>query len=155
MEKLTLSKLENSNFSKAVNEVYLLTNYNCKQYPDYYKWFYTKSIPRLFSKEGEIYFYLDGFIVVGLTVLKKTELERKICTLLINEEYRKKGYCQELLNSSFDYLETDKPLITIPKKRIEEFQSMITVYDWQESELSNEYFSEEIIFNSKQLTKTK
>lgn len=154
MEKLTLSKLENNNFSKAVNEIYLLTDYNCKQYQNYYKWFYTKSIPRIFDNKGEIYFYLDGFIVVGLTILKKTELERKICTLLINEEYRKKGYCKELLETSFNYLETDKPLITIPEKRISEFQNIITSYNWQETEVSDLYLSREIIFNSKQLKKT-
>lgn len=155
MEKLILSKLENNNFSKAVNEIYLLTDYNCKQYQNYYKWFYTKGIPRIFDNKGEIYFYLDGFIVVGLTILKKTKLERKICTLLINEEYRKKGYCKELLETSFNYLETDKPLITIPEKRIKDFQNIITSYNWQETEISDLYISREIIFNSKQLKKTK
>ena len=66
---------------------------------------------------------------------------------MINEEYRKKGYSKEILESAFEYLETDKPLITIPTKRIEEFKSIITAYDWEESKRTDMYLSEEIIFN--------
>ena len=75
---------------------------------------------------------------------------------MINEEYRKKGYSKELLESSFDYLQTDKPLITIPTNRIEEFKSIITTYDWKESIRTDKYLSEEIIFNEpKKLIKLK
>ena len=33
MEKYILSKMKDINFSKAVNEIYLITDYNKKQYP--------------------------------------------------------------------------------------------------------------------------
>ena len=42
MEKYILSTMRDKNFSKAVNELYMLTDYNKKQYPDYFKWFYQK-----------------------------------------------------------------------------------------------------------------
>ena len=148
MEKFILSTMERKNFSKATNEIYLLTDYNHEQYPEYWKWFYNKNIPRIITGTGEIIFYLDGLTVAGLAILKKDEIEKKICTLLINEEYRKKGYGKELLESSFDYLGTDKPLITIPTKRIDEFSKIITAYNWQESTRHNNYYSEEIIFNN-------
>lgn len=148
MEKFILSKMERKNFSKATNEIYLITDYNHEQYPDYLKWYYNTNIPRIITGTGEIIFYLDGLTVAGLAILKKDELESKICTLLINEEYRKKGYSKSLLESSFDYLGTDKPLITIPTKRIEEFTSIIKAYNWQESLKTNEYYTEEIIFNA-------
>ena len=147
MEKYILSEMTRKNFSKAVNEIYLLTDFNHNQYPEYWKWYYQKSIPRVINGQGDIIFYLDGFVVAGLAILKKDIEEAKICTLLINKEYRKKGYGKELLESSFEYLGTSKPLITIPTKRIEEFQKIITAYDWKESIRTNDYFSEEIIFN--------
>lgn len=154
MEKYILSEMTNKNFSKAVNEIYLLTDYNHQQYQNYLQWYYGKSIPRVINKAGEIIFYLDGLTVAGLAILKKDLEEAKICTLLINEEYRKKGYSRELLESSFEYLGTDKPLITIPSKRLDEFQKIIAAYDWKESVRTNEYLSEEIIFNApKQLIK--
>ena len=156
MEKYILSQMNRKNFSKATNEIYLLTDYNHQQYQDYLNWYYTKNIPRVLNGTGDIIFYLDGLTVAGLAILKKDLEESKICTLMIAEEYRKKGYAKELLESSFEYLGTDKPLITIPSNRLEEFSGIITHYDWKESIRTNEYLSEEVIFNSpKSLVKTK
>lgn len=154
MEKYILSQINRKNFSKATNEIYLLTDYNHKQYQEYLKWYYTKNIPRVLNGTGEIIFYLDGLTVAGLAILKKDPDEAKICTLMITEEYRKNGYSKELLESSFEFLGTDKPLITIPSNRIEEFQGIITSYNWQETEKTDIYLSQEIIFNSpKKLTR--
>ena len=148
MEKYILSEMNRKNFSKATNEIYLLTDYNHKQYQEYLKWYYTKNIPRVLDGTGEIIFYLDGLTVAGLSILKKDLTESKICTLMINEEYRRRGYGKELLESSFDYLGTDKPLITIPNNRIEEFKSFIDTYNWQETNRTDIYLSEEVIFNA-------
>ena len=70
MEKFVLSKMHDKNFSKAVNEIYLLTDYNKSQYPEYYKWFFSKNIPRVINGSGDIIFYLDGLEVVGISILK-------------------------------------------------------------------------------------
>ena len=154
MEKYILSNMKDSNFSKAANEIYLLTDYNKLQYPNYYKWYYQKNLPRIIDGNGEIIFYLDAFQIVGLSILKKTLDESKICTFLINEEYRKKGYSKLILEDSYEYLKTEKPLITIPEKRLDEFSKIIKAYGWVASETTNEYYSPEIIFNNpKVLTK--
>lgn len=71
--------------------------------------------------------------------------------MLINEEYRKKGYSKQILEYSFKYLETEKPLITIPEKRIKEFSSIIKAYDWNETSITDEYLSKEIIFNEQKI----
>ena len=149
MEKYILSKMNSKNFSKAVNEIYLLTDYNHKQYQEYLKWYYSKNIPRVLNGTGEIIFYLDGLTVAGIAILKKDEFESKICTLMLDENYRKKGYSKDILEMSFDYLGTDKPLITIPSKRLDEFKSIINTYNWKESCKTNIYLSEEVVFNKK------
>ena len=97
--------------------------------------------------EGEAIFYLDGFQIVGLSMLKKTEDESKICTLLINEEYQRKGYSSLILEDSFAFLGTEKPLITIPEKRLDEFSKIIQAYGWVASETTDSYYSPEVIFN--------
>lgn len=153
MEKFYLSEMQRKNFSKATNEIYLATDYNHEQYPNYDKWYYTKTIPRVMTKHGEIVFYLDGFMLVGLAILKKEIEEKKICTFMILEEYRKKGYSKFLLEESFKYLQTDKPVITIPTKRLDEFSSIINAYDWQETAKTDEYNTEEIVFNASGLIK--
>lgn len=152
MERFILSTMQNKNFSKAVGEIYLLTDYNHKQYPEYYKWFYGKSVPRVLNGTGEIIFYLDAFQVAGLTILKKDQSESKICTFMINEDYRKRGYSKKLLEDSFQFLGTETPLITIPERRLEEFSSIINAYGWTATETINDYYSPEVVFN-KQLIK--
>ena len=146
MEKFVLSEMTDKNFSKAVNEIYLLTDYNKSQYPEYYKWFFFKNIPRVINKTGEIIFYLDGFEIVGISVLKN-DLEKKLCTFMVNPEYRKKGYSKLLLEDSFEYLKTEKPIITIPEFRLDEFSSIINAYEWEKSSVINNYFSKEVEFN--------
>ena len=103
MEKFVLSKMRDKNFSKAVNEIYLLTDYNKSQYPEYYKWFFSKNIPRVINGNGDIIFYLDGLEITGISILKNDD-EKKLCTFMVNPEYRKKGYSKLLLEDSFEYL---------------------------------------------------
>lgn len=153
MEKFVLSEMRDKNFSKAVNEIYLVTDYNKLQYPDYYKWYYQKNLPRILEGKGDAIFYLDGFQIVGLSMLKKDNDEAKICTLLIGEEYRKKGYSSLILEDSFAFLGTDKPLITIPEKRLDEFSKIILEYGWEASKVISDYYSPEVIFNAPKLIK--
>ena len=153
MEKYILSSMEGKNFSRAANEIYLLTDYNKLQYPEYYRWYYQTNIPRILSGEGEAIFYLDGFQIVGLSMLKRTADESKICTFLIDEEYRKKGYSKLILEDSYEFLGTEKPLITIPEKRLDEFSKIIEAYGWVPTETTDEYYSPEVIFNDPKVLK--
>ena len=147
MERYVLSQMSDKNFSKTVAAIYMQTAYNHEQYPEYLKWFYTVNLPRIFKGKGDIIFYLDGLEVVSLSILKNTD-EKKICTLLVNEDYQKRGYSKQILEDSFEYLGTETPLITIPTKRLEEFDKIIDAYQWSESSRTDEYYSEEVIFNS-------
>lgn len=152
MEKYILSQMSDKNFSKAVAAIYMQTAYNHDQYPGYLKWFYTVNLPRIFKGKGDIIFYLDGLEVVSLSTLKNSD-EKKICTLLINEDYRKKGYSKQILEDSFKYLGTETPLITIPTKRLDEFSKIIDAYHWKENDRTDEYYSEEVIFNDPKVLK--
>jgi GNAT superfamily N-acetyltransferase len=147
MEKYVLSTMRDKNFSRAANEIYLLTDYNKLQYPEYYKWYYQTNIPRILDGEGEAIFYLDGFQIVGLSMLKRTDDEAKICTFFIDEDYRKRGYSSLLLEDSFGYLGTESPIITIPENRLDEFSKIIEAYGWVPTETTDEYYSPEVVFN--------
>ena len=104
-------------------------------------------------KASDIALYLDGLEVVGISILKNDD-EKKLCTFMVNPEYRKKGYSKLLLEDSFEYLKTEKPIITIPEFRLDEFSSIINAYGWEESSIIDNYYSKEIEFNGeKQLIK--
>ena len=155
MEKYVLSTMRDKNFSRAANEIYLLTDYNKLQYPEYYKWYYQTNIPRILDGEGEAIFYLDGFQIVGLSMLKRTNDEAKICTFFIDEEYRKRGYSSLLLEDSFGYLGTESPIITIPENRLDEFSKIIEAYGWVPTETTDKYYSPEVVFNSSKVLSRK
>ena len=152
MEKYVLSQMSDKNFSKALAAIYMQTAYNHDQYPGYLKWFYTVNLPRIFQGEEDIIFYLDGLEVVSLSTLKNSD-EKKICTLLVSKDYRKKGFSKQILEDSFEYLGTETPLITIPTKRLDEFDKIIDAYGWAESSRTDEYYSEEVIFNAPKVLK--
>ena len=57
---LRLSEFTRNNFSKAVNELYSLTDFNNDQYPDYLKWFYNTNIPRILNNTGEVIFSIQN-----------------------------------------------------------------------------------------------
>ena len=147
IDLIEVSKLDDRNKNKAIEEVLKLTMFNTLQYPEYLKWYYTKAIPRLFNNTGEIVIELDNFFIKGLSVLKKTENETKLCTLYVDDMYRNNGLGESLLAKSFDILETSKPKLTIPEHNLKQFSHFIDIYDWKSTEIINDYNSTEIIFN--------
>lgn len=147
MDIITLSDFTDINFSKAINELFILTKFNIKQYPGYVNWFYGTCIPGVIRDEREIYFALDGLTLSGLSVVKKSKDERKLCTLYVDEDRRHESIGRKILDKSFEYLGTTKPLITIPENRINTFQKIITDCEWKESSITEDYNSKEIIFN--------
>lgn len=142
-----LSKLNDYNISKSILELYHLTSFNIKQYPGYLNWYYTKNIPRILNGNGESFFDVEAFQLKGLIFLKNDFFEKKICTLYIDEEYRKNGLGQKLLENAFKYLDTDKPKITIPEHKIKDFSKIIEYYNWKETNIIYDYYKKEIEFN--------
>lgn len=148
MEKiLRLSDFSRVDFSRAINEIYERTDYNTRQYQEYYKWFFQKSIPRVLDKKGDILFAMEGFRIIALANIKNTLEEKKICTLLVEEEYRKKGLGTKLLLESFSILNTSKPVITIEEGKLKEYMSFINEFNWKETSSTKIYTNNEIIFN--------
>ena len=144
---LRLWEFTRNNFSKAVNELYSLTDFNNDQYPDYLKWFYNTNIPRILNNTGEVIFCLDGFMVQGLSILKKTDDEKKICTFMVDKPYRNNKIGSHLLEESFKFLGTETPKITIPENKIDQFNYFINRYNWKDTNVLDKYYSPEIEFN--------
>lgn len=55
--------------------------------------------------------------IVGIALLKKQQKERKICTFFVSPSYRCQGIGSQLMRLSLDWLDTDKPLITVSEER--------------------------------------
>ena len=62
--------------------------------------------------------------IVGFCTIKNTPEEKKICTIYINPQFRKKGYATELINAAINKLRIKNPLFTVNENINENFQGI-------------------------------
>ena len=143
------SKIEHDN--EILEKLYSKTKNLEKDYPLHYKWFHEKFAKELDGIKREIIYYEIEDKIVGVIFLKKNLEEKKICTIIIDEEYRNLGIGTKLLEESFKFLETTKPLITMPDYKENCFKKIISKYEWKKTQIINECYSQnsEIVFNER------
>ena len=156
--KLEIYKLSSfiknpSLFIKLAKSAYLVTNSFCKDYPKHFKWYWTKEIPRVFNGTGEVIICVINNNIVGVACLKKDNTESKLCTLFVTESFRKKHIATRLLEQSFDFLGTSKPLATIAEYKLPMFEHIIKKYNWKLTLIKNKGYynntSRELVYNGK------
>lgn len=140
-------------FSNIISKAYNVTDHICKDYPNHFSWYWEKTVPAIFRGTRNILIATVNKKVAGVAFLKKEDGENKICTLLVLDEYRGYGIATKLLEESFNYLETTKPLISIADYKLDQFSAIIKKYGWKQTQiLNNGYYndtSREIVFNGK------
>ena len=151
----TLSSLIHNHrlFCKFAYAAYSVTDCLCKDYPNHFKWYWTKEIPRVLNGTGEIIICTINNNVAGIASLKKEKSESKICTLFVVEKYRRRHVASKMLEYSFKYLGTTKPLITIADYKIPMFEIIIKKYNWKLTQIMRKgYYNDsyrELVFNGK------
>ena len=151
----TLSSFMNNHqiFGKLAQEAYSVTEYVCKDYPKHFEWYWSKVIPRVINGTGEIIICTINNNIAGVTFLKKDKSERKICTFLVVENFRRKHIATKMLELAFKYLGTTKPLITIADYKVSMFENIIKKYNWKLMQImSKGYYnniSRELVYNGK------
>ena len=132
-----LAKREYSLFARVVADSYIATSFLRSDYPDFFQLYWTKYVPGIIDGTREIIAaYIDGRIA-GVVILKKNdaERERKICTLYVLDEFRRKGLATALLSEAFVRLGTTRPLITIADYKVGMFESIIKKYRWRKTQV--------------------
>ena len=108
-------------------------------YPNIDAWF-NKVINEInhHSENREMFICLsnDGVLpsILGLIILKKTHCEKKICTLKVDDRYQRKGIGSSLIFKAFDFLETDKPLITVPEEYENMFSKILNKFEFKKTD---------------------
>ena len=132
-------------------EFYEMTFFLNKTYPGYRDWF-SKQIRGCFNNERAILYTRDKDLITGLIFLKKTKEESKICTIYVLPEYKDHGIATMLIEESFKFLETSKPLTTMNKNKLEMFSKIIDKYNWVITDELDNLYNEgetEVILNGK------
>lgn len=118
-------------------------------YPEYKSWFLNKHVPNL-GIDRNIIFAVYKQEIVGVANLKNGIDEKKICTLYVKNGFRHNKIGTALLNMSFEYLGTNKPLITISDDKLYELKRFIVKNKWEISEKLDNFYCydhNEYIFN--------
>ncbi|MDD4048905.1 MAG: GNAT family N-acetyltransferase [Clostridia bacterium] len=124
-----------------------------ESYPQFDDWFYNVVLPEVELKKGEREIIIgiseledsNKSILTGIAILKKTQLEKKICTFRVHEDYRNQGVGTELFEKCFEYLGTRKPIITISQNRQEMFKNHIMRYKFEGTQILKGYYKQDSI----------
>ena len=121
------------------------------EYGGFYQWF-----DRLFISEHELVYGRDiiicecNFEIAGVAILKNDVNEKKICTLRVLKKYRNNGIGHKLIELSMEYLNTEKPMITLHKNKFNQFQYLLDYYNFTLEETKKNYyylFNKELVYN--------
>lgn len=122
-----------------------------REYPEFNDWYKQLYINNMnLKKNREILICKVNDSIAGVSILKSDENEKKICTFRVKEEFQGNGIGKKLMEKSFEYLNTDKPLITIHKSKQRQFQQMFEYFNFKlEQENKNYYklFNTELAYN--------
>ena len=122
------------------------------EYPHFKDWYYQKVKQGLLKGERDILFNFYEDSITGVTILKNTSCEKKICTLRVDKRFQKNGIGTSLLLDSFDYLNTQKPIITLNSAKEPQFKSLFTYFGFKKVEEYRNLYgfgSKEISYNDR------
>lgn len=119
-----------------VSHIYQSLSFLEKEYPGFKKWFYFKVFPSIARGERMIVLKKTQSKIAGLSILKKTSDENKICTIWVDSKYQGKGIGKSILDHSIEILKDDKPLVSVSGNRLEEFSPLFKNFS-----LKNKYLS--------------
>ncbi|QIM69073.1 GNAT family N-acetyltransferase [Basfia succiniciproducens] len=132
-ERLSLEYLESESVLNQQIQGFL------PAYPDISNW-YNKVIQeiKINPNNREMFISLsnenNSLSISGLMILKNHLEEKKICTLRIKDSYQKKGIGSELLEIAFGFLDTKKPLITVPEESVDIFSRIFNKYGFEKKD---------------------
>lgn len=135
--------------SELLDRLYSVTKVLEKDYPIHKEWFYDKFVKELDGIKREIIYYEKNNIIYGVVFLKNSEEEKKICTIYVDEKYRKQGVGTSLIKESMKFLGTQTPFITMPDYKEKCFLKIIEKYNWKKTQVIDSYYSNnrELVFN--------
>ena len=146
--------LSDEEFMKLATDVYMITDFICKDYPKHKEWYFEKTLPTTISDDSRNILFIrnpdDEEEIIAMACLKKDEEEKKICTMYVSDKHRGLRLGAKLTEESLKWLGTTKPLITLADYKLDMFRGIIAKYDWELTEIVSGLYNdkyEELCFN--------
>lgn len=129
---------------KLIQQVLILSLKVKQDYPDYKSWFLTTQVPGLYDNTRNIIIAHIKDKIVGFVSLKKTQEEKKICTFYVEKNFRRNKIGTILVEIAINYLEDEKPLITIPFNKLNEFTRIGEKLSWEITDIRENMYRADI-----------
>lgn len=94
-------------------------------YPEFDSWLNFKVRRNINTNERKILIAHDGDKIVGVALLKNTQLEQKISTFYVSPTYRGLGIGTKLMSQSLELLDTNHTFITVSEERNSELSPLL------------------------------
>lgn len=136
--------------SSLLNQVLNITLPTKKDYPDYEFWFWDKQVAGIYDGNRDIIIALFNNKLVGISSIKRDKNEDKICTLYVENNFRKNKIGIDLVEKSIELLDNTRPLLTMPLNKINQYKKIINKYNWILTDSIDDYYKKnttELIFN--------
>lgn len=158
LEELIKQNYPTEYVEKLIYQVLILSMQVKTEYPEYKSWFLTTQVPGIYDGTRNIIIAHIKDRIVGFVSLKKTKEEKKICTFYVGKNFRKNKIGTILVEKAIEYLETEKPLITMPLSKLNEFTRIGEKYNWEISDIKENMYrlnNPEVIVNGELEEKAK
>lgn len=132
-------------------EIYKFLNrlvFEYQGFQDWYRNLYSSSYE--LKPNREIIICEDQLAIGGIAIIKNDYSEKKICTLRVAKEFQRRGIGHNLVELCFRYLNTEKPMITLHKSKLNQFEKLLNYYNFELEQTNKHYyniFSTELVFN--------
>ena len=127
-----------------LNQVLIETIQYKSDYPDYEDWFWEKQVRGLFDGYRDIIVAIKNGKVIGISNIKNTASEKKICTLTVDKKYRMKSVGSKLIDISIAILGVSNPVITMSIDKLSEFNKIIKKYNWEITGVKKDLYQEDV-----------
>lgn len=157
VEYIILSKLIKENREKEIvillKKIVIETSSFKRDYPDYENWFWEKQVKGIFDGNRDTIIAVYNNRIVGISNIKNTPCEKKICTLSVDKRYRMKSIGSKLVDLSLNLLGTKTPVITMSLYKLPMFHSIINNNGWIATSFQKDLYKKgvyEVFFNDYQ-----
>ncbi|WP_425467319.1 GNAT family N-acetyltransferase [Rubellimicrobium roseum] len=120
-------------------------------YPGFRSWYWSKVVPGVERGSRRIFLSTDQSGLKGVVIAKRGA-ERKLCTVWVAPHARRHGVGRLLVADAMDWLETERPLITVSEHRAPLFLGLFQYFGFELQEELLGYYggsSKELVFNGR------
>lgn len=132
-------------------EIYKFLKRLVFEYQGFHEWYnglFTNACDLKLNRE--IIICEDHLTLAGIAIIKNGCDEKKICTLRVAKEFQHQRIGHNLVELCFQQLNTEKPMITLHKSKLNQFEKILNYYSFELVQTQKHYyniFNTELVFN--------